>query len=314
MKRRALALLCAGILAVGMLTGCGSSSDKKDGNTKTEETKKAKKSDGTFTAALNYMPTSLEPNTASDDQTSLIRPIYEPLFLETKDGVEYYLADKLDISEDGKTYTIHLNDKANWSDGEPVTVDDILFTMAYAGRKSGGKSSYTMINKQDITFTKKDDKTLEAVLPEAYATYTSAIGRMIIYPSHAFDNDYTKVEGSGYFNSTDMATSGAYTVDEINDDSIVYTARDDYYRGTPSVKKVVMKTIGSGSTKQVAFENGEISYMRITTPEELKKYESDDNYNVSSFSEGRLNYLQINPYNRQRINLQKMQEKQSSLP
>ena len=296
MKRRALALLCAGILAVGMLTGCGSSSDKKDGSTKTEETKKAKKSDGTFTAALNYMPTSLEPSTVSDDQTSLIRPIYEPLFLETKDGVEYYLADKLDISEDGKTYTIHLNDKANWSDGEPVTVDDILFTMAYAGRKSGGKSSYTMINKQDITFTKKDDKTLEAVLPEAYATYTSAIGRMIIYPSHAFNNDYTKVEGSGYFNSTNMATSGAYTVDEINDDSIVYTARDDYYRGTPSVKKVVMKTIGSGSTKQVAFENGEISYMRITTPEELKKYESDDNYNVSSFSEGRLNYLQINPY------------------
>ena len=52
--------------------------------------------------------------------------------------------------------------------------------MAYAGRKSGGKSSYTMINKQDITFTKKDDKTLEAVLPEAYATYTSAIGRTII--------------------------------------------------------------------------------------------------------------------------------------
>lgn len=51
-----------------------------------------------------------------------------------------------------------------------------------------------------------------------------------------------------------MATSGAYTVAEINDDSIVYTARDDYYRETPSVKKVVMKTIGSGSTKQVAFE------------------------------------------------------------
>lgn len=43
MKRRALALLCAGILAVGMLTGCGSSSDKKDGSTKTEETKKSQK-------------------------------------------------------------------------------------------------------------------------------------------------------------------------------------------------------------------------------------------------------------------------------
>ena len=296
MKRKALALLCAGILAAGMLAGCGGSSDSKDSSAKTEESKTEKKSDGTFTVALNYMPTSLEPSTASDDQTSLVRPIFEPLFVETKDGIEYFLADKLDISEDGKTYTIHLNDKANWSDGEPVTVDDILFTMSYAGRNSGGKSSYTTINRQDITFNKKDDKTLEIVLPEPYATYTAAIGRMMIYPSHAFDNDFTKVEGSGYFNSTDMATSGAYTVAEINDDSVVYTARDDYYRGTPSVKKVVMKTIGSGSTKQVAFENGEISYMRITTPEELKKYEGDDNYNISSFSEARLNYLQINPY------------------
>ena len=113
--------------------------------------------------------------------------------------------------------------------------------MNYAGRNSGGKSSYNTINKQEVVFNKKDDKTLEIVLPEPYATYTAAIGRMMIYPSHAFDNDYTKVEGSGYFNSTDMATSGAYTVAEINDDSIVYTARDDYYRETTSVKKVVMK-------------------------------------------------------------------------
>ena len=46
MKRRALALLCAGILAVGMLAGCGGSSDKKDSSAKTEDTKKDAKSDG----------------------------------------------------------------------------------------------------------------------------------------------------------------------------------------------------------------------------------------------------------------------------
>lgn len=125
MKRRALALLCAGILAVGMLAGCGGSSDKKDSSAKTEDTKKEAKSDGTFTVALNYMPNSLQPSAqSSDDLVSAIRPIYEPLFAETKDGLEYYLADKLDISEDGLTYTLHINDKATWSDGEPVTVDE----------------------------------------------------------------------------------------------------------------------------------------------------------------------------------------------
>lgn len=69
--------------------------------------------------------------------------------IETKDGIEYYLADKL-IFQKMQTYTIHLNEKANWSDGEPVTVDDILFTMNYAGRNSGGKSSYNTINKQEV--------------------------------------------------------------------------------------------------------------------------------------------------------------------
>ena len=52
MKRRALALLCAGILAVGMLAGCGGSSDKKDSSAKTEDTKKEAKSDGTFSSMV----------------------------------------------------------------------------------------------------------------------------------------------------------------------------------------------------------------------------------------------------------------------
>ena len=94
-----------------------------------------------------------------------------------------------------------------------------------------------------------------------------------------------------------MATSGAYVVSEINEDSFVYTARDDYYRGTPSVKKVVMKTIGSGSTKQIEFENGGIDYMRVTSAEDLKKYKGEsDKYNMYSISEARLNYLQLNPH------------------
>ena len=149
MKRRALALLCAGILAVGMLAGCGGSSDKKDSSAKTEDTKKEAKSDGTFTVALNYMPTSLEPSTASDDQTSLVRPIFEPLFVETKDGIEYYLADKLDVSDDGLKYTVHLKDKATWSDGEPITADDIQFRIDYS-MASSGRSSLATVNGQEV--------------------------------------------------------------------------------------------------------------------------------------------------------------------
>ena len=301
MKRRALALLCAGILAVGMLAGCGGSSDSKDSSAKTEESKTEttkKSGDSTFTVAMGYMPNSLQPSAqSSDDLVSAIRPIYEPLFAETKDGLEYYLADKLDISEDGLTYTLHINDKATWSDGEPVTVKDIKFTIDYGVLAYGGPTSFTKVNGGDVQINEIDDKTMEFVLPSVFDNYVRTLSQFYPMPAHAFDNDPSKIDDSTYFKTPGMATSGAYVVSEINEDSFVYTARDDYYRGTPSVKKVVMKTIGSGSTKQIEFENGGIDYMRVTSAEDLKKYkEESDKYNMYSISEARLNYLQLNPH------------------
>lgn len=294
-KKTLLSLLVVAAMTAGLLVGCGGSSDSDGGSgggsASTESTEA-----GAFTMAISYMPDSLQPDTASDDYTSMVRPIYDPLFLDTKDGIVYYLADSLEISDDGLTYKIHLNENANWSDGEPVTVQDILFSFDYAGLSSGGSSSYNTINGQPVQFNAVDDKTLEITLPEPYATYVTTLSnRVLIMPSHAFDNDPTKVDDSGYFNSTDMATSGAYTVSEINDDSIVYKARDDYYRGNPEVETIVLRNTGSGSSRQVAFENGEISYMRVTTKEELDKYSNSDEYNTYSITESRLNYLQVNP-------------------
>ncbi len=252
---------------------------------------------GTFTVAINFMPSSLQPAYGNDDQVTTVSPAYEFLFQELAgEEIEYHLADSLEISDDGLTYTLHIRDNANWSDGEPVTVDDVLFYLAYNGRKSDGKTSSTYVNDQPITFTALDDKTLQIVLPEPFCTYIYSMCCWYPLPSHAFDNDYTQLEAHPeYFTTPDMATSGAYTVESINEDSIVYVARDDYYAGAPAVKKVIMRTIGSGSTKQLAFENGETDYLRVTTAEDLAKYQADpDTYTVYSFSEARLNYLQLN--------------------
>ncbi len=292
MKKKILAVLLATAMVAGLAVGCGKSSDSNT-ETKTEDTKK-KDSDGTFTMAIDYMPDSLKPSTGTDSFTTMVRPIYYPLYYQTGENIEYYLADKIEVSEDAKTYTLHLNDKATWSDGEPITADDVLFKIDYS-LASSGRSSLATVNGQDVQITKIDDKTVEFVLPEAFANFKNALGDTLLLPGHAFDWDATKVDDSGYFWNTDMATSGPYVVSEINDDSLVYTARDDFYAGQPSVKKIVLRTLGSGSSKQIAFENGEIDYMRVTTAEELNKYKNDDNYNVSSVTEARLNYLQFNP-------------------
>lgn len=116
-----------------------------------------------------------------------------------------------------------------------------------------------------------DDHTVQFILPEPYNYERVILAGMTLYPSHVFDGDPEALDNATtYYNTPGFVTSGPYTVTEINEDSFVCTARDDYYRGTPQVKTVVMKVIGSGSTREIAFENGEIDYMRLTTADQLE--------------------------------------------
>lgn len=280
---RLAALLLAGI----MLVGCGGSAKN--------ETTDNENSESVFTMAIDYMPDSLSPTSSGTDSvTTMLRPIYYSLYYVTGTGIEYYLADSIDVSDDALTYTLHINEDATWSDGEPVSADDVLFRINYTVN-AYGYSSLTRVNGEEVQIEKIDEKTVEFVLPSAYANYKTTLGSLILMPGHAFDWDVTAVDDSGYFWSTDMVTSGPYVVSEINEDSIVYTARDDFFAGQPNVEKIILRTLGSGSSKQIAFENGELSYMRITTVDELDKYADDENYNITSVTEARLNYIQFNP-------------------
>ena len=183
----------------------------------------------TFTMAISYMPSSLSPiSNGSDDYTTMTRPIFDKLFIENNDGgIDYYLADDLKISEDGLTYTLHLNDKATWSDGTPVTTKDIEFTFAYSNAKYG-YNYYLRVNGVEGTYNIIDEKTIELTIPEAYNYYIATLSGMPIFPSHEFESAEALAKDQSYFTTTDVVTSGAYTIKEINADSVVYQARADY--------------------------------------------------------------------------------------
>ena len=314
MKKRLLALLMAAAMMMAT-AACGSETTTAENNTtstteqtteeggsgeaaSTEESTSTESND-TFTVAISYMPASLSPQTGgSDDYTSMTRPLFDRLFLENiEGGLDYYLADSLEVSEDGLTYTVHLREDATWSDGTPITTADVQFVADYSVYRYG-YNRYIRVNGVDGSMNIVDDHTVQFILPEPYNYERVILAGMTLYPSHVFDGDPEALDNATtYYNTPGFVTSGPYTVTEINEDSFVCTARDDYYRGTPQVKTVVMKVIGSGSTREIAFENGEIDYMRLTTADQLEKYSAQsDKYNIYSFPEARLNYLQVNPF------------------
>lgn len=288
LMKKFLSLLCVGAMTMGLLAGCGNSGSE-------EASSEGPK---TFTMAVNYIPEALHPamvQGGGDDLTTITSPLYDNLYYTVAGEKIYRLAENVELSADGLTYTVKLNQDAVWSDGEPITTEDVIFTVNYY--TANNLTSYTLLNGEEVVFNVVDDKTFEVILPFAYGEYTHTLSGLKPMPAHVFDNDITKVAESGYFSSPEMVTSGAYTVSAINEDSLVYVKRDNYYRGTANVDQVVMKLVGEGSTAQIAFENNEISYMRVTSEADLNKYSADtENYNVYSVSEARTNYLRVNPY------------------
>ena len=305
---RLLALMLA-MFSLFSMVACGGKEEevKEEATTQTEEKTEEKVEEkveeekvvrDTFTMAISYMPDALSPiGNGSDDYTTMTRPLYDKLFMENNEGgIDYYLAKNLEISPDGMTYTVTLRDDITWSDGTPITTKDIEFGMQFSIAKYG-YNRYARVNGVEGTYEIIDDQTFSVTIPEAYNYFIATLGGMTIFPAHEFESAEALAADQSYYTKKDVVTSGPYTIKEINADSVVFVARDDYYRGTPEVKNIVLKVVGSGSTKAIAFENGEIDYMRITTVDELDKYsKQSDKYNVYIMPEARLNYLQVNPY------------------
>jgi len=86
---------------------------------------------GTLYQQLSGNPKVINPILSADNNSRLLEGyLWATLFTEDSDNLAPlpYLAESFEVSADRKTYTFTLNKAAKWSDGSPVTTDDIKFT------------------------------------------------------------------------------------------------------------------------------------------------------------------------------------------
>ena len=113
--------LLAGLFAITLLSACtGGESNVVKGNR-----------DGIFHYGNGSEPQGLDPHVVTGvPENHLIRALFEglavknPYTLEPEPGV----AQSWDISEDGKIVTFHINPEARWSNGDPVTAHDYVWS------------------------------------------------------------------------------------------------------------------------------------------------------------------------------------------
>ncbi|HEY3339603.1 MAG TPA: ABC transporter substrate-binding protein [Propionicimonas sp.] len=186
-------------------------------------------------------------------------PIYEPLFFYNQlsaDPPTPMLGESFTYSADGRSVTIKLKPNVKWSDGEPLTADDVVFTLGYGPNKSDKMVSATATDATTVD--------VKYSTPQ-FTNESQLLGATMIVPRHV----WSKV--SNYMKETNAKPvgSGAYVVKTTSDASYTFTANPNYRDGAPPISDVQYLGLDSNQSGQDMLTTGQIDWtgMFVANPD-----------------------------------------------
>lgn len=202
-----------GMLVLALIiTGCADAGGKKEAAAKDE-----------LKIAI-----STEPETGFDPIQgwgSYGSPMFQSTLLKRDDELRIVndLATGYEVSEDGKVWTVKLRDDVKFTDGEPLTAEDVKFTFETAA-KSGTTTDLTNLASVEAT-----DDTVAFTLHKPQSTFVYVLITLGIVPKHAYDSRYAENPvGSGPFKLAQWDRG----------QQIIIETNQDYYGDKPYFKKL----------------------------------------------------------------------------
>lgn len=276
MKRRSLALLLALVMMLGLLAGCGGG-DADAGNT-----------DGGNTASGNDPtgnPGGNDPNGGStyerktDPDSFIWGAIEEPSTLEpaanaistghvitncifdtlvvrdyVNGGFKNVLAESVEyVDETYTTLEIKLRDGISFTNGEPLTADDVLFTLERLSISPRSSTNFACVDFDNTEVV--DDLTILVKLHEPYApliSYLAGTGAGLM------NRDYFNSVSEEEFSRNPVGTGAFKFVDWVAGSTLTLERNDDYWGQKPAYSKLVIRFIAESTTRFIELETGNI--------------------------------------------------------
>ena len=206
---------------------------------------------------------------------------YDTLLQFDTDGVpQPWLATSYEVSDDGLTYTVELEPDVTWNDGEPLTADDVKFTVDYflANTHSRFTRDLTGVAGAEVTGENTIEITLEAPNP---AFPLRALADVPILPQHVWESVENPAEAT--FDDVTNVGSGPYVLVEYTpDQSYRFEANPDYFRGAPQAAELVLVQYADEAGLVAALRTGEIDVtFRSISPEQAETLGSVEGIEIS---------------------------------
>jgi peptide/nickel transport system substrate-binding protein len=147
---------------------------------------------GVFTQTITTAPVTFNYYNAIDGATqTVLNNVFDRLLTLNPYTNKIYpsLVESWQFSEDGLTLTMRLRD-IKWSDGTPLTADDVVFTVDSLANNAGLRANFTAqlrLGGQSLKFQKVNDRTFRVVMPVQYGAILNVLTFFPIMPKHKLE-------------------------------------------------------------------------------------------------------------------------------
>lgn len=203
--------------------------------------------------------------------------------VQVKDGnfvVVPDLAEKWETAEDGKTWTFHLRDGLKFANGDPLTAEDVAWSLQRAVKlqKSPAWLLADVLGLTEESVKAIDDKTVQIVTNGAPANVvlTNLGGGVsgILNKKVVLANEKDGDQGEVWL-TDNSAGAGPYVLKEWKRNMmIVLTANENYWRGAPAIKTVIIRDVPEAADQFLLLKKGEIDVAHDLTAEQANELKS----------------------------------------
>jgi peptide/nickel transport system substrate-binding protein len=249
-SRRFAAVLVAAALG---LTACGESGGSKSGGGAADATLVA------YTGQSSDYAVNFNPFAGSiGGQGTIFEPLFYYNILRAAEP-EPRLATAYAWNADGTQLSITLRDGVTWSDGQPFTAKDVVFTLKVI-------SEHDELNGVGYqgTATAPDDKHVVIAFDgPSYVVGPQVLGRVFIVPEHKWKD----VKDPATDTAASPVGTGPYTLAEFKPQAFTYAANPTYWGGAPAVQKVRFLALSGNQSGEQALRAGQIDWQSAPVPD-----------------------------------------------
>ncbi|MGE5334459.1 MAG: peptide ABC transporter substrate-binding protein [Nitrososphaerota archaeon] len=287
-QRKLWYLLGVGLLLmVTALAACGPTANPGTSN--------GPKKGGSIIDGLYEEPDSLLPQGSIETYADLVdATIWAPLFYGDNTGIinaglakEVPTTSNGGISSDGLTYTIHLRPNLKFSDGSPLTSDDVVFTIGLIQNKNFGAKTNPSVFANIDSVSNPDPSTVIIKLKEINVAFLALALTDPINFTPLPKAVYGSMDPATIFKSENnlkpAVTSGPFMIsDRVKADHITVKRNPNYYQaGKPYLDQITFKIIPDQNTILTALQNGQIDTSWFLDINKLDQYKAIQGYKVA---------------------------------